>query len=104
MRISVSADQLSPAQMEWLTAHLPADRQFQAGDIRLCATFSMPSGETLHRECEVSEWVRIIRELHLVGLMIEVREMPAPAAVPGVMWGAYPRNAYEEIQRGWSGL
>lgn len=91
MRITITTDDLSPAQFRWLQEHLPAERTFLAGEVRMCATFVTAAGDTLHREVGVQEWVRLVRELNLISLMLETQP---PASV---MW-RQPRNAYERMQ------
>lgn len=100
MRVTITADDLSPAQFRWVLQHLPAERTFLAGEVRMCATFVTAEGDTLHREIRVDEWVRLVQELNLISLMIEIPS--APAAVPGVMWRK--NSVIEEQYHGYSGL
>lgn len=98
MKVTITADDLSPAQFRWVLQHLPAERTFLAGEVRMCASFVTAAGDTLHREVGVQEWVRIIQELNLISLMIEIPS----AAMPGVMWRK--NSVIEEQYQGYSGL
>lgn len=93
MRITIGVDDLSPAQMQWLATHMPPERRFAPGEVRMCVSLAGPDA-TVHRELEVMEWVRLIKELNLIALVLETAEPRPPASV---MW-RQPRNAYERMQ------
>lgn len=106
MRIRIDIDQVTPAQWRWLLDNVRQEYRFEAKAIRMCVTFTAAAGgEHLHREIEVKEWVRIVEELKRVSFLAEAALTPdaLPDAGPRVMWGAYPRNAYERIRDGYSG-
>lgn len=102
MRIRIDVEQVTPAQWRWLLENVRQEYRFEAKAVRMCVTFTAADGgEHLHREIEVKEWVRIVEELKRVTYLAEAAL--TPDSLPDVMWGAYPRNAYERIQDGYQG-
>lgn len=102
MRTTITVGQLSPAQLDWLNGALRDSYDIAPDQLRMCVQFETAEGVTRHVEMPIGEWVQVMNRLHLLTRTTEA--ILTPDSVPGVMWGAQPRERYEAELRGWSGL
>lgn len=69
MRITVTVNDLTDAQWEWLLRNVERDWEFREGETRMCVTFE-PGDTSLikhaHRDIPVRAWIGIIEYLKTI--------------------------------------